>query len=174
MSKKVAFTLFLIGFFPATLCAHEFYISITTIKHHKEEEKLSIRVKIFVNDFEESIFQEKGVRLGLWKNKPIDNVQSYVEDYICSKFSISINDTPIPLDFKSLKVESAEILEDHVIICELEGYNVPNITKISVHNSFLIDSFDSQANIVTINANDTRKTINLNKRLSEDLVKYNE
>ncbi|MEM9361697.1 MAG: DUF6702 family protein [Bacteroidota bacterium] len=172
MRKKVALTLFLIGFFPVFLNAHEFYISITTIKHHQEAEKLSIRVKIFVNDFEESIFQEKGIRLGLWKNTPIANAQSYVEDYICSRFSISINETPIPLDFISLKVESAEILEDHVIICELEGYNVSEIMKIKVHNSFLIDNFDSQANIVTINANDTRKTINLDKRLSEDQIRY--
>ncbi|MEM9075800.1 MAG: DUF6702 family protein [Bacteroidota bacterium] len=174
MGKKVALALFLVGFVPVVSSAHEFYLSITTIQHVAEEEKLSIRIKIFVNDLEESIFQEQGVRLGLWKNTPIDNAQSYVEDYICSRLSISINNTPIPLEFNSLKVESAEILEDHVILCQLEAYNVSEIISIKIQNSFLIESFDSQANIVNINANNTRKTINLDKRLSEDQIIYTE
>ena len=130
MRKKVVLMLLLLGLFPVVLSAHEFYISITTIQHHPEAQKLSIRVKIFVNDLEESIFREQGVRLGLWKNIPIDSAESYVEDYICSRLSISINDTQVPLEFKNQKVESAEILEDHVIICQLEAYHISEISTI--------------------------------------------
>ncbi len=165
-------TLFLVGSISTASIGHEFYISITTIQHDEENDKLTIRVKIFVNDLEESIFQERGVRLGLWKNRPIANAQSYVERYITSKLSITVNDSPVRLKFITQKVESAEIVEDHVIICELEVQDVAKISRIKVRNRVLVDAFDSQANIVNIYANGTRKTINLDKKLPEEQIVY--
>jgi len=172
MGKRIFLLLFLLGFCPALLHAHEFYISITTIHHQEATEKLSIRVKIFVNDLEESIFQEQGIRLGLWKNVPIENAQAYVADYVCSRLSISINGTPIPLQFQQQRVESAEVVEDHVIVCQLATDKVPDINQIKVYNTLLTETFDAQTNIVNIRANDSRKTINLDKRLPEDEIIY--
>ena len=160
------------GLFPAVVNAHQFYISITNIQHDPETEKLRIKVKIFVNDLEESIYQDKGIRIGLWKDEPIENAQSYVEEYLSENLSLSINGEPIPMKFLSQNVQSAEVIEDHVIICQLEAYNVGRIKTISVRNSLLTEAFDTQANIVNIRANDTRKTINLDKRLPEDQITY--
>ncbi len=172
MKKKIALTFLLLVVYSTVLIAHEFYISITSIQHHPETQKLSIRVKIFVNDLEESIFQEEGVRLGLGTNTPIENAQAHVEHYLCSKLSISVNDSLIPLNYLNQKVETAEIVEDNVIICQLEAYNISEIVKIKVHNSLLTNAFDSQTNIVNIRANDTKKAINLDKRLPEDQVVF--
>ena len=172
MSKRVALTLWFVGVFPAILNAHQFYISITTIQHHADSEKLTITVKLFVNDLEESIYQEKGVRIGLWQNQPIVNAQSYVEQYIASKFAISINDKLVPLKFISQRLERADIIEDHVIICQLEANHISEITTVKVRNSLLIETIDSQANIVNILANDTRKAINLDRRIQEDQITY--
>lgn len=166
-------TLLLVVLFPAGLFAHQFYISITTIQHHPGTDKLTVQIKIFVNDLEESIFQERGIRLGLWQNKPIENAQSYVEEYVASNLSILINGTPIPLKFLNQQVKSADVIEDHVIICQLEANKVSEITTIKVHNSLLTEAFDSQTNIVNIHVNDTRKTINLDKRLPEEKITYN-
>lgn len=172
MSRKIALTFLLVGVFPAALMAHEFYISMTSIQHHPEAQKLTIRIKLFINDLEESIFREQGIRIGLWASAPVEDAHAYVEQYIASKFLISINDSSVPLKFVNQKVEPAEVLEDNVIICELEAYDISEITTIKVHNSLLTETIDSQTNIVNIRANDIRKIINLDRRLPEDQVTF--
>jgi len=172
LKKKIVLALLLAGLLPAMLSAHQFYISITNINHDKESEKLANTSKIFVNDLEESIFQEQGVRVGLWKNQPIQNAQSYVAQYVESKFCVSINERQIPLKFVSQRVESADIIEDHVIICKLEASDVPEISVIKVRNLLLTETIDSPANLVNVLANDTRKAMNIDKRIPEDQNYY--
>ena len=169
---KIALTLLLVTVFPAQLSAHELYLSITTIQHQRDDQKLSIQVRLFVNDLEESILQQNGVQLGLWKNTPIDNAQDYVEEYICSKLLIYINELPVPLDFIGLQIESAEIVEDQVIICELKAYGISVISSIRISNSLLIETIDDQVNIVNILAKESRKTINLNKRIQDEHIVF--
>lgn len=170
--KRWALTLGLLALLPSGLMAHQFYLSITTIQHHAESQKLTVSVKLFVNDLEEAIYQEKGLRLGLWKNEPIPDAQAYVAQYLASRLFISINDAPVYLEFISQQVEGAEVLADHVIICELEATDIAEIAKIKVQNSLLTEAFDSQTNIVKIRANDTRKSLNLDSRLSEGEVTF--
>ncbi|MEM8507918.1 MAG: DUF6702 family protein [Bacteroidota bacterium] len=172
MGKKIVLTLLLVGVFPAILNAHQFYISITSIQHQPETQKLSIRVKLFVNDLEASIFQEQGIRIGLWANTPVKNAASYVEHYILSKLFISINDAPATLKFIRQTVEPAEVLEDNVLVCHLEAYNVPQINTVKVRNSLLTETIDAQINIVNIRANGTKKVINLDRKLPEDQVAF--
>ena len=172
MRIKIALTLLLVAVFPAQLSAHELYLSITTIQHQRDDQKLSIQVRLFVNDLEESILQQKGVQLGLWKNTPIDNAQDYVEEYICSRLLIYINELPVPLDFIGLQIENAEIVENHVIICELEAYGISEIISIRISNSLLIETIDDQVNITNILANKSRKTINLSKRIQEEHIVF--
>lgn len=163
-------SILLVFMVPAVVMAHEFYISITTIQHHPETQKLSIRVKIFVNDFEESIYQEQGVRLGLGTDTPVNNSRVYIEQYVCSKLFIVVNSEPIALNYLHHTLETAEVLDDHVIICYLDADNVQNITSMKVFNSLLTEAFDTQTNIVNIRANATKFVINLDKKLPEDLV----
>ena len=172
MRIKISLTLLLVAVSPAQLSAHELYLSITNIQHQRDDQKLSIQVRLLVNDLEESILQQKGVQLGLWKNTPIDNAQDYVEEYICSRLLIYINELPVPLDFIGLQIESAEIVEDHVIICELEAYGISEISSIRISNSLLIETIDDQVNITNILANKSRKTINLSKRIQEEHIVF--
>ena len=110
--------------------------------------------------------------MGLWKNTPIDNAQEYLEEYICSRLLIYINELPVPLDFIGLQIQSAEIVEDHVIICELKAYGISEISSIRISNSLLIETIDDQVNIVNILANESRKTINLNKRIQNEHIVF--
>ena len=164
--------LMLLAALPAVMEAHQFYISITFIQHDPETEKLNVRVKLFINDLEESIYQDRGIRIGIWANKPIEDAASYVEDYVTSRLLISVDDAPVALNFVSQKIEPAEVLEDNVMICQLEAAGVSEIASIKVRNSLLFEAIDSQINIVNIRANNARKVINLDKQLQEDQVDY--
>ncbi|MEO0571423.1 MAG: DUF6702 family protein [Bacteroidota bacterium] len=172
MGKKFVLALLWVCVFPNMLNAHQFYISITSVRHHAETQKLTVRIKVFVNDLEEAIFQEQGIRIGLWTNTPVENVESYLERYIFSKLFISVDDARVPLKFVNQMVEPTEVLEDHVLVCKLEAYNIPKITTIKIHNSLLTESIDSQINIVNIRANGTKKVINLDGKIPEDQIAF--
>ena len=172
MRFKTALIVLLVVFFSSDLKAHDFYLSVTTVRHNLKNEKLSIRIRLFVNDLEESIFQGQGVRLGLWKNLPIENAECYIEKYIYSNLFISINRIPVEIEFIEQRMKTAEVIEENVIFCELEVCNVSEIYSIGVQNKLLTESFDSQTNIVVVSANGIRNTLNLDKHLSQDEIVY--
>jgi hypothetical protein len=171
MNFKTVLILFLTIIFSHDLEAHEFYLSYTSVKHNSENEELFIRIKLFVNDLEESLFEYQS--LDFQKNSPIENKENYIEKYIYSKLSISINEKPIDIQFIGQKLEKANLSEDSVIFCELEACNVHEIKTISIQNKLLTENFDSQANIVVISANGVRNTLNLDKRIPEGKITYN-
>ena len=173
MKKKIALALLMVSLLASDLSAHQFYISITYIQRNPDSERLTVKLKVFLNDLEESIFQEENVRIGLWKNNPIKGAETYVERYVLSRLAISVNRNPVQLRFTGLTIEPAEVLEDNVIICTLEAEKVPEIATIKVHNSILTESIESQTNIVNVRANGTRKVINLDRILPEDEVSFN-
>jgi hypothetical protein len=148
-------------------------MSYTSVKHNPENEELFIRIKLFVNDLEESLYEYQGLRSDFQKNSPIENKEHYIEKYIHSKLSILINEKPIDIQFIEQKLETANLSEDSVIFCELEACNVSEIKTISIQNSLLTENFDSQANIVVISANGVRNTLNLDKRIPEGKINYN-
>ena len=84
MNLKTLLILLSVIILSSDLRAHDFYLSVTTLKHNIKDKKLAIQIKLFINDLEESIFQEHGVSLGLWENSPIENAEYYVEKYIYS------------------------------------------------------------------------------------------
>ena len=172
MRLKRLLIIFTIIVLPAKLEAHEFYVSYTTIKHNSENQELFIRIKLFINDLEEAFSQNQNPTLGLWENLSIKNSDLYIEKYLHTNLSISINDKPIEIQFIEKKMETDQFIEDNVIICELEACNVSEIKKISIQNSVLTESFDSQVNIVVININGIRSSLNLDKKLPESEVIY--
>ena len=141
--------------------------------HSTEKQNLSIRIKLFANDLEQTFIDEKGFSLGILKKLPNENAKQHIEKYIFSKFSIIVNEMEINMSFKEQKFENTERVEEDLIICELEASNIPKIDSIKIRNQFLTESFDSQTNIVFIIANGMRKTLNLDKKISEGEISFN-
>ena len=103
----------------------------------------------------------------------MEKVKKNLEKYIFSKFSIKINGKPIDISSIKLIFETAKRIEEDLIICELEAFDISNINSIKVSNSILTERFDSQTNIVFIIANGMRETLNLDRRISHGEITYN-
>ena len=159
--------------FPSEIVKHDFYVSITSIRHNLEKENLFIRIKLFASDIEQSFLHEKENVLGIRENSKNEKVKKKLEKYIFSKFSIKINRKPIDISLKQLIFETAKRIEEDLIICELEAFDISNINSIKVSNSILTERFDSQTNIVFIIANGMRETLNLDRRISHGEITYN-
>ena len=158
--------------FPSEIVKHDFYVSITSIRHNLEKENLFIRIKLFASDIEQSFLHEKENVLGIRENSKNEKVKKNLEKYIFSKFSIKINGKPIDISLVKLVFETSERREEDLFICEFEAFDISNINSIKVSNSILTERFDSQTNIVFIIANGKRKTLNLDRRISHGEITY--
>ena len=173
MIFKIAFVLLSSFFLKTQDVKHDFYVSVTSIRHNAEKQKLSIRIKLFANDLEKTFVDEKGFGLGKLKKSPNENAKQHVEKYIFSKLSIIVNKKLINMSFVEQKFENTERVEEDLIICKLEAYNISKIDSIKIKNQFLTESFDSQTNIVFVIANGMRKTLNLDRKISEGEISFN-
>ena len=173
MIFKIALVLLSSFFLKTQDVKHDFYVSVTSIRHNAEKQNLSIRIKLFANDLEKTFVDEKGFGLGILKNSPNENAKQHIEKYIFSKLSIIVNKKLINMSFVEQKFENTERVEEDLIICKLEASNIPKIDSIKIKNQFLTESFDSQTNIVFIIANGMRKTLNLDRKISEGEISFN-
>lgn len=173
MKLKIVFILLSSLIFPSEIVKHDFYVSITSIRHNLEKENLFIRIKLFASDIEQSFLHEKDIVLGIRENSKNEKVKKNLENYIFSKFSIKINGKPIDISSIKLIFETSKRIEEDLIICELEAFDISNINSIKVSNSILTERFDSQTNIVFIIANGMRETLNLDRRISHGEITYN-
>ena len=173
MISKIALVLLSSFFLKTQDVKHDFYVSVTSIRHNAEKQNLSIRIKLFANDLEKTFVDEKGFGLGILKNSPNENAKQHIEKYIFSKLSIIVNEKLINMSFVEQKFENTERVEEDLIICKLEASNIPKIDSIKIKNQFLTESFDSQTNIVFIIANGMRKSLNLDRKISEGEISFN-
>ena len=172
MIPKIALVLLSSFFLKIQDVKHDFYVSVTSIMHNSEKQNLSIRIKLFANDLEKLFIDEKGFDLGILKKSHSENAKQHIEKYILSKFSIIVNEKLINMSFVEQKFENTEQVEDDLIICKLEASNIPKIDSIKIKNQFLTESFDSQTNIVFVIANGMRKTLNLDRKISEGEISF--
>ncbi len=173
MISKIALVLLSSFFLKTQDVKHDFYVSVTSIRHNAEKQNLSIRIKLFANDLEKTFVDENGFGLGILKKSPNKNAKQHIEKYIFSKLSIIVNEKLINMSFVEQKLENTERVEEDLIICKLEASNIPKIDSIKIKNQFLTESFDSQTNIVFIIANGMRKTLNLDRKISEGEISFN-
>ena len=59
MISKIALVLLSSFFLKTQDVKHDFYVSVTSIRHSTEKQNLSIRIKLFANDLEQTFIDEK-------------------------------------------------------------------------------------------------------------------
>jgi hypothetical protein len=79
---------------------------------------------------------------------------------------IEVDDRPISFQYLGKEVEM------DVTWCYAEISDVPNLKKITVSNTLLLDLYDEQTNIVHIKAHDKKKSMMLNIAKSADTVTF--
>ena len=86
LKLKIVFILLSSLIFPSEIVKHDFYVSITSIRHNLEKENLFIRIKLFASDIEQSFLHEKDIVLGIRENSKNEKVKKNLEKYIFKIF----------------------------------------------------------------------------------------
>lgn len=147
---------------------HPFYVSISQINYNESKESLEITMKIFVEDLLQTIESTKGTKLYLGEEKELPQADSIIQQYILEHFDVQVNDQSIELNFLGRE------LENDVLWCYLEGFEVSNISTMNIKNSMLMEHFYTQMNIVHVNTGKSKKSVLLNKDRKADDLSFKE
>ncbi|MBP9152510.1 MAG: hypothetical protein KBF73_09530 [Flavobacteriales bacterium] len=145
--KVLILSLTLILFAP-----HEFHLSLTEINHNSEKKTVEIAIKLFTDDLVVGLNQPASLQAKIGTAAEPPQVNELIESYIRKHFSLKVNGKEVAYSYLGKEKET------DATWCYVEVKNVVKVQALEVQNSFLIDAFDDQTNMVNLNINGRKKS----------------
>ncbi|MCB9186673.1 MAG: hypothetical protein H6601_07995 [Flavobacteriales bacterium] len=132
--------------------AHEFHLSLTEISHNTENKTLEVSIKLFTDDLLTALQQAGAPKMELGTESEPPEANEYIESYLKRHFKLTVNGKLT--DFTYLGKEA----ELDATWCYVEVKEVKKVQSLEVENSFLLEAFDDQTNMVNLNINGRKKS----------------
>ncbi len=145
---------------------HVFYVSICSVEENTKTELLEITFRIFTDDLEKALLDEYHLNLRLGTEKEHIKTDSLLFEYIRRNFRLQLEKQPAHMRFIGKEVEI------DLTWIYLEIPKKEKVKKITVLNRLLIDSFETQKNIVHLNIQGQKKSLLFRKGHSEDSIGF--
>jgi len=146
--------------------AHKYYVSMTIIKHVKEENSIQITMRFFIDDIEKIVNNRFKKEFKLATDEELIETDKFLNIYIHQKFEIKINNQVIEYDFLGKEYDN------DVVFFYLESTDINNIRSIEVKNKMLLEMFEEQQNYIKLHINDQIKTMILMRENDKEMLKY--
>ena len=133
--------------------AHEFHLSLTEINHNTENKTLEIAIKLFTDDLTVALQKAgapKKLELGTEAEPPQAN--ELIESYLRAHFKLMVNGKPTEFNYLGKEAEL------DATWCYVEVKNVRKVQSLQVDNSFMLEAFDDQTNMVNLKINGRKKS----------------
>ncbi len=149
------------------LSLHPLHISVTEIDYAEKEKMLKITMRVFVQDFEQTMAQKL-------KNPDLDiralqgglTVDKLAADYLKEHFKISLDDKLQNTVYLGHEIES----EAFIFYVEVTG--VKKWKTIQVMNDMITEMFEDQSNLVHVSIDDEIKSLRLTKDTPTDKLTF--
>lgn len=135
---------------------HPFFVSMTDINYNDNNQSLEISVRIFTDDFENTLRKQHTGKIDILHPVNQDQMNGYVSAYIQQHLQLKVNDKPVQLHFIGYEEQSESIWS------YFEADNVDKINKVSIVNSLLHDFNTNQINMMHIKVKDKEQSNKLN------------
>jgi len=155
----------LLGFFLMAGChygflpRHAFYVSISELQFDEDWGVVKLKVKMFSNDLEDALEKAGFGRLYLDSNQELPSSDRAIFQYLNQKLLLSSDGSILGLSF-----EKKEYIDDACWIY-LHSTQRCGISDLTVKNKIFLELFDSQTNIVRIQAYGEKLIANLDKQI---------
>ena len=138
------------------LALHPIHVSVTEINYDEKEKELEIISRIFIDDLQAAIREEKKLsELSLLAPVNLGTTDQLVSEYIKQRFKIS-------LDGKAQQVlYLGHEVEGEAILCYIQVKNVKKWNTIDVLDSIITELHDDQSNLVHVTVRDNVKSLRL-------------
>ena len=137
--------------------AHEFHLSKSIINYNTEDQSLQITMNMFIDDLELALQPTAGDTLRICTQKEKTDAENSIHNYILEHLKIEIDGQIITPEF--LGKEQSDDLA--AVWCYLEVKGVPVFSEMLVTNSIMIELYDDQKNM---------SSIQLDKERVEDIL----
>ncbi|MGK7391243.1 MAG: DUF6702 family protein [Candidatus Cyclobacteriaceae bacterium M2_1C_046] len=157
----------LLPIFSFLVSFHPLYVSVTEIEHDSKEKRLEITMRIFIDDLELSI-KNKVNQPYLDITQPGDgySTDKFIEDYLQGKLKIKLNGKEKEVEYIGHEVELP------VVFIYAQVSNVKKFKEISVFNSMIMETYDTQTNLVHVESNGETKSLKLTEKRKEDQLVF--
>lgn len=126
--------------------AHDFFVSILTIRHSQTTKTLDLTWRITAHDIEHALENEASLELGSTKEHP--KADSLLNHYFLEHLALFQKDQQ--LMWKWIGKE----LDGETLYCYLQVEGVPTPNDLTVSNTLLQDVFTDQQNLVHVEGDD--------------------
>lgn len=134
------------------VCAHNFYISTTSIKFIPEEKSLQITAQVFLDDFEAAIHHEVNKKVKLTSVAPQKEIDSLVKDYFKKNIIFKSKEKIIDFDFLG------KVYKNDLLLAYMELKSIPTDSELSLKNTLLFNLLPEQKNIIHLKVGSKRKS----------------
>lgn len=155
---KKLFLLILLPLFAFSV-AHKFYISVTNITYSEKDRAIQIKSRVFIDDMNTVLNERYGIEAGLGDGRESIIAQEYLEKYIRTKMSISLDGNVAEYTILGKKYDN-DVL---ILYLEVPNIDLAKISNIGIENEVLTDLFDEQQNVVHFNIQGKKKSFVLLK-----------
>lgn len=136
---------------------HPFYLSVSEMKYNSESMRMELSVKIFIDDFENSLHKVYGQSINLTFPKDTMLRDQMVEEYIQKNLLLSINGKPCAIQFLGLEKES------EAVWCYFESDPCENPNTVQIINTLLYQQVEGQINIMHVTVGKQRKSLKVDQ-----------
>ena len=126
--------------------AHEFHLSKSTINYNTTEQSVQITMNMFIDDLELALKGEgiESLQLctGIEKPEAEQEIYNYIKDHLV----VEVDGRVIVPEFLG-KEQSDDLV---AVWCYLEVADVSSFNKINISNTIMVDLYNDQKNMTTI------------------------
>jgi len=157
MVSQMQFNYIFIFFLGWKSLFHPFYLSLTEIRYNNTNQSLEIAQKIFWDDLEVALGNKNKTKVDFLNPKNKADLEKMVQAYLLEKNEIKVNGQKANLTYLGYEIE-----EDAAWFY-LEATNIPLPKKVEIKSDILIESIESQQNIINFYLDKSPKSLILYK-----------
>lgn len=136
----ITFIWYFLCFFLAS--EHPFYVSITDMKYHAENNSLEIEQRIFWDDLENELNEIYSKKVNILNPESREELDRLLTSYLLKVNEVYINDKKVHLAYLGYETDA------DAAWFYLEGKNVEMPRKVRIVNTLLLSTLPSQRNII--------------------------
>lgn len=157
MATQMQFNYIFMFFLGWKVLFHPFYLSLTEIRYNNTNQSLEIAQKIFWDDLEVALGNKNKTKVDFLNPKNKADLEKMVEVYLLEKNEIKVNGQTAKLSYLGFEIE-----EDAAWFY-MEATNIPLPKKVEIKSDILIESLESQQNIINFYLDKSPKSLILYK-----------
>ena len=151
---------------PFTLQAHKYYTSVTQLDFNPSEKCFQVTMNVFIDDLEAVLTQEN-LQVVKWKSDQAE-LNALLLKYLNKHFNVKLNKKPAG-QFRLIGTKEQKDLL--TIFFEIPVAKA--LKNIEITDTFLMDKFPVQSNIVNLNYEDQKHTFLFQKSKSTQFYSLN-